>query len=340
MRTSVGIVTLVDFSQRPDQLLHRLFALYEALKGTEFSLTIGHADRGASVDIMLKMRFGQDLLENTRLVSISPEGAPIELARLRNAAVELVSEDVVLILDVDIYPDLRMFRSLVAKIEPAHRISIAPCIYLSPSGTKIIAREGGVEEIIESALCFSPELVLHWALPSSVMAFVRKDYWAVGGFFEGFLGHGYEDFDFMLRLAVYTKMVTPSPKMLRDETYRAPMLSTGFRADLAALCVPNLLEGCIAFHQFHKKYPNSSYQKRRLFNSKIFQNRVFQLIRNNENLSSIDPVPDLIKVFFAECERRGIDPTRFYALFDARPRYLLSRPSFLMRLMSALRRGL
>lgn len=340
MRTLAGIVTLVDFSQRPDQLLRRLIVLGEVLKGTEFSLTIGHADRNTSADIALKALFKQGSLASARLASISPEGANVELARLRNAAVALVHEDIVLMIDVDIYPDLRIFRSLVSKVTPEQRISIAPCIYLSLAGTKVIAREGGDKKIIESALCFSPELVLHWAMPSSVMAFMRKDCWAIGGFFEGYSGHGYEDFDFMLRLAVYAKMVSPSLDILRDETYRAPMLATGFRSELAILCLPNLLEGCIAFHQFHKKDHNSSYQKRRSINSKIFQNRVLQLVQDKENISTNDPVPNLIKVFFAECKRRGVDPLRFYALFDARPRYLLSRPPFLMRVISALRRDL
>jgi predicted glycosyltransferase involved in capsule biosynthesis len=335
---SIGIIALVDFSQRSKQLYGRLRELIRVINSTEFLLIVAHADRNTPYDLALKKFFKDFRSKNIKLVSVIPKYEEAELARLRNEAMRVADVKVVLLVDVDIFPDLKLFRSLASSVFAGERLSMAPCIYLSPLGNKIIDRPGGILKVVESALSFSPDFVMHWAIPSSVMAFRHDDYWSVGGFYEKFRGHGYEDFDFMLRLAMHINLIQPSSDLLIDRTYRAPLLSTGFRAVLGRLCLPNLLCGNIAVHLHHEKDPLSSYQLRRSSNSNIFQNRIRKLNGPNISNAPIRGAQNLIIDFFAECDKHGIDPERFHVLFDSRPRHLLIRRPWWSRATRSLSR--
>lgn len=317
------IVTLVDLSSRSTDLLNRTRSLISALTGTEFNLTIGHLDRGLPADNELKKIIKNVNYANVKIISVPPKMNGIELSRLRNVAVESIGADKFLLVDLDIYPDTRLFRTLLDLVSDIQPLVIAPCIYLTAYGNKLVEKNKK-EYVIASSLHYSGDCVLHWAIPSSVMAVRKKDFIAIGGFHEEYCGHGYEDFDFMLHLALQRGLIKPSTNLLIDRTYRAPMLSCGFRAALGHLCIGNLLDGNIAFHLHHKKDKHSSYYQRRIKNAEIFQERVKNLLDQQSNLTSEDNRVRIIQHFFVECEKRGVDPTKFYSLFDARPRHLIA----------------
>ena len=319
------IVTIADFANRPWQLLERLTELASVLDSSEFELVIGHANREQPADIELKKRMADYV--GVKIISVIPNGNLQELSRLRNAAVSESRSPILILLDADIYPDLALFRALTGKVSAGQRLSIAPCMYLTSAGSKCIKKPYGISHIVNSTLAYSPEFVVHWAIPSSVMALRNSDYWEVGGFFEKYVGHGYEDFDFMLRIALHADLITPTGDLLIDKTYRAPLLSIGFRAALGRLCLTNLLEKNIAFHLYHKNY-NSSYRKRRLENAKIFHKRIMELVCSHEQFIYNGYTLTLINDFFVECLKQKIDPVEFYALFDARPRYMIISKSW------------
>jgi predicted glycosyltransferase involved in capsule biosynthesis len=326
----------VDFGQRSKQLLERLFALIKVLQGTEFSLTIGHADRHTGYDIELKRRFNSSEFSYVRLVSVRPQTKDVELARLRNMAMQEVDEEIVLLLDVDIYPDLDLFRSLTGAVNAGDHISMAPCIYLSSVGNNLLRTPEDVKRVVDNALVNPYNSIMHWALPSSVMSFRRSDYWAIGGFHEEYRGHGYEDFDFMLRFAISKGLIKPSDDLLIDCVYRAPLLASGFRAELGRLCIPNLFDGKIAIHLHHGNYKNSSYRKRRVKNAEIFKQRIREYLVSKVYIPSDEGVPEIIKDFFGECKRRGVSPDRFHTLFDTTPRFQVNRRPWWMRINRAL----
>src|SRR3546814_4358530 len=84
---------------------------------------------------------------------------------------------------------------------------MAPCLYLSPSGTSQISKDARKSHILGPTLNFSPDLAMHWAMPSSVVGPRRADYMEVGGFHEHYEGHGYEDHDYLLRYALAKRVV-------------------------------------------------------------------------------------------------------------------------------------
>lgn len=326
----VSIVTIVDLSSRSKQIEERVLKLIISVVGSEFSLFIAHADRGTRSDSRFKKAVS--VFPNIFCISVSVSGTAVELSRLRNEAIKYVNGGIILLLDVDIYPDLRLFRSLAALVEAGNPVVIAPCIYLTSLGTRLLEESLAANMIVDSSLNFCSDYVLHWALPSSVMAFDYSNYVAIGGFYEGYVGHGYEDFDFMLRLALHAGIIKASPELLIDSTYRAPLLSIGFRAILARLCLSNLLDKNIAFHLFHGKDLLSPYYRRRTFNAEIFNCRLKGIVSSYSYPKSQQSTRALIDDFFIQCDQRGTDPSNFYSLFDARPRHLFISKNWLMRL--------
>lgn len=324
-----SIITPVDLSRRPRQLIARVERLAIATAGTSFRVVIGHADRQRSVDRCLRRRMAP--YGHVHLVSKPTETSLSNGSRLRNAAAKEAGDDVLLLVDADIAPDIDLFCALSGGISPKATIQMAPCIYLSRQGTLEI--ESGVDrfKIISEALCFSTRCVLHWAIPSSVMAVRATDYHAVGGFHEGYEGHGYEDFDFMLRLAIATGALAPSRSLLTDLPYRAPLLAEGFRGVLGTLCLSNLLDNQIAFHLFHGRDNDEAYYRARACNAALFQSRILDLAGVRDTTDGDTPV--IIDRFFALCAVRGIGPSKYHALFDARPRYMLERRGIISRIV-------
>jgi hypothetical protein len=154
----------------------------------------------------------------------------------------------------------------------------------------------------------------------------------LGGFHEGYTGHGYEDFDFMLRFALKKQLLEPSPDLLIDRPYRAPLLAEGFRGALGTLCLPNLFQGHIATHLFHHRDSTEDYYAQRTANAHLFSQRMTKLLVDLSVSSLSPPVPPMVSAFYRECKLHGIAPIKFSALFDARPRHLLVKKPWFKRM--------
>lgn len=332
-----SLVTILDLSLRPIQLLNRVKSLALAIAGTEFNLTIGYMERDSKHDHELKKLLDFSLFKNIQLVSvIAKKDSAINLSLLRNIAVEAVESEILLIVDLDIYPDITLFRNLAEKVSKGQNFSIAPCVYLTDHGSRLV-QTLKKEDLIERCMSYSNDIYMHWAIPSSVMALRRDDFLSIGGFFEGYLGHGYEDFDFMIRLASFHGALSITSELLIDKQYQAPLLSEGFRSLLGLLCINNLLEADVAFHLHHARGNRSEYHRQRINNSLIFNQRMKQLIKDSKHLNKCveqNFVPPLISSFFQKCRSKNLDPSKYYSLFDARPKYLLKTRSKWKRLMN------
>ncbi|QEZ42784.1 galactosyltransferase-related protein [Cupriavidus oxalaticus] len=324
----LSIVTPIDLGRRPRELVERVNTLASESESGGLRLIIGHGDRGGRYDSILKE--GMKKYHHVTVVSEKVSSASPNMARLRNIAANAVGSEVIVFFDADIFPDTNLIRTIARQTLSGASLAMAPCLYLSRVGTRRFSSHDCARDVVERAIDFDSGLILHWAMPSSVMAVRSDDYRELGGFYEGYEGHGYEDIDFILRLALVKGLVTPSSSLLIDRPYRAPLLAEGFRGVLSTLCLSNLLDGNIAFHLFHAKDGDESYYQSRNENAALFQRRIGALVaglRQDE-----DACPPIIQAFFSECKRRCIDPARFHALFDARPRYMLQRKALHIRL--------
>ncbi|PQA83789.1 hypothetical protein C5F52_04795 [Limnohabitans sp. TS-CS-82] len=326
----VTIVTPLDLKRRAKGLTERMTHLAEVSSKAGFDLVIGSTDRGISTNEPVKQ-----LMRHHSQVTVifEPEDSELpNLARLRNIAAQAASGEVLLFLDADIAPDIDLFQSLAQQVMQGSSLAMAPCIYLSEQGTRRHATGTPLNKIIQECLNFSPADVIHWALPSSVMAMRREDFLELGGFHEGYTGHGYEDFDFMLRFALRKQLLEPSPDLLIDRPYRAPLLAEGFRGALGALCLHNLLQDNIATHLFHDRDNTEDYYVGRTANALLFRECMTKLLVDLNASSSVSSVPLMVSAFYRECKLQGIAPTKFNALFDARPRHLLVKKPWFKRM--------
>ncbi len=69
----------------------------------------------------------------------------------------------------------------------------------------------------------------------------------MGGFDEDFVGRGGEDFEFMIKLALYKNVIKPTKDLMINKFYKAPLLSEGFRKYLTFNGLPYFFEKKLLF---------------------------------------------------------------------------------------------
>lgn len=316
---NVSIVIPMDLNRRARDLRLRALALTDAVADAAGEVVIALAERGTRDDYELDRDLGKRA--NAKLVRCSPDGPEANLSALRNRAVEASDRSCLLFLDADIAPDAALFASLADKAG-RRPWAMAPCLYLSRAGLEAFGQGTARASLIEQALAFDATNILHWAMPSSVIAMERTAFDAIGGFDETYRGHGYEDLDFMLRFALHHGLVDRHPDLLDDQPYRAPLLAKGFRSALATQCLDNLFDGDVALHLFHPRDNDEHYYRQRETNAALFAERFASLA---DAPRRAEATPPLVAAFFEGCATRGLDPSDYAALFDARPRHMLKR---------------
>lgn len=313
-----AIVIPVDFARRATQLLSRTISLASVLQDAPFEVVVAHNDRGGLHDKMLKLWVRYYGNERLCLVSGKFTEHVGHQSLLRNRAMEQVMSDIALFLDADIYPDKALFAHLMTQVRAGTRLAMAPCLYLTARGTQRLRNSEDVSAAMKDYLAFDRKCVLHMAMPSSVMAVKVADYWQAGGFDERYYGHGYEDFDFMVRFAHWFGLAQPSFDVLVDKSYRAPLLAQGFRATLSQLAVPNLLDERVALHLFHANEIHGQYRERRKKNAVLFRSVLTDLYGNAGRLPPVASRLRLGARFRRECRQRALDPQQFKVLLDNR----------------------
>lgn len=313
----LSIVIPVDLSRRPVNLLMRIRNIVSALRKTSFQIVIGHHDRGGIFDWKLKNLLREEV--GVTLVSKFLIDKETSQSALRNMAVSHARFEIILLLDADIYADTDLLQYLADRVIAGESYVMAPCLYLTPYGTRRLIRKASSTEIVENFLRFNRKEVLHLAIPSSIIAMKRKDYLCMDGFNEAYRGYGYEDFDFMLRLGIRAKKIAVSAQLFLDKTYQAPLLAEGFRAVLARTCIPLVLEKKFAFHLWHPSNKQEKYYWRRTENSEIFQSEAKKIVGIDHFQSEEEELPVLLRDFYRECMKRKIDPADFNVLLHAVP---------------------
>ncbi len=333
----LSIVTTLDLARRPEQLLERLHLLYNFSSGAGFRLVVGHNDRGTRHDVKLRRWHDRHAGTACTLASQRFYAGEVNNACLRNAALGQVATPIVVLMDADIYLDREHVERLAHAVASGTTLAMLPCLYLTNAGTQILLSGGAASALIDDYFNYRRHYVMHLAMPSSVIAFKTSDALGLGGFHEGYTGHGYEDFDFMLRLARNTGLINGSADLLLDKSYAAPLLAEGFRAHLGGLCLREMIEKRFAFHLFHCRDNSEQYYALREKNRSLFQSRIASAFGMSP-LASESATPPLIDQFFALCRVMQRQSDDYFACFDARPGYLV-RTSRVHRMIQRLTRG-
>ncbi|BBV67719.1 TPA: capsular biosynthesis protein [Kluyvera ascorbata] len=251
-----GVLTCIvpiDLRRRPKDIISRAANLSMAAMKDNVSISFGlnySNDRYERLFIEKMSAFSNVSIE---LVKQKKE---VNLSSLRNAAFSNVGTDDLVLLDVDIYPDFSIFiKDIKNNYYEKDKFIIYPCLYLSKSGSKALKNNNLRRiDLLEKYFLFHRMHFLHLASPSSITLMKKHIYKEIGGFNESYIGHGYEDFDFLIRLCKFYSILPEDTDSFIDKPSRSPLFAIGFRRFLGRLCFPKLLSKEILLHIYHDKY--------------------------------------------------------------------------------------
>jgi len=256
--------------------------------------------------------------KNVEIVFSYKKSASVNSALLRNIAFERCSTRYVALFDVDIYPDFNIILKYLDKLKNGVKpFFILPCLYLTKSASNALMKSRINTEVLKKQyFSFSRKEFLHLASPSSLTIMHSSDYVALHGFDSYYEGHGYEDFDFLIRLCELHGLLINTQDLLIDKTSRSPLFSVGFRKHLGLLCIESLVKKDIFFHLFHEKNNESEYLSSRKRNKTYFMLKFKKY--------SIDkPVEVFLLNYFIEyCNCKGLDIRDYSILFENKPGHI------------------
>ncbi|EIX8705493.1 capsular biosynthesis protein, partial [Escherichia coli] len=178
----------------------------------------------------------------------------------------------------------------------------------------LIKKKISVELLKKRYFDFSRKEFLHLASPSSITILKSESYKKIHGFDESFQGHGYEDFDFLIRLYNHHFLSKLKSDFLIDKPCHSPLFTTGFRKYLGEYCLDILLQKDLALHLYHDKKHNDSYYSAREENYRIFRDKYKNAISDECHYDTT-----LLLSFIQRCIDRGDDIRDYSIYFDNKP---------------------
>lgn len=317
----------IDLSQRPVDIINKAKRILAAARSSKLKVSFGHNDLGTRHDITFK-----------RLVNFYPEAEissgkfysnEVNTSLLRNEAFKNVKTPYTLLLDIDIWPELELFAKHLKKVESKEQpLSIIPCLYLTKLGSKqLTTKKVSPDKLKEKFFNYSRKEFLHLASPSSITILESNDYVAAGAFNEEFRGHGYEDFDFLVRLMSLHGKVSASADFLQEKSSRSPLFCIGYKRSIGEFCMEALLEKDIALHVHHEKPDKTDYQSARTRNYHLFSS----LHSHRVNQTNRDD-PTLLSAFSKLCESKQVSVQELSILYDNKPGHIDRFDTFKRRL--------
>ena len=317
----------IDLIARSLDITRRAINLAKVFSGAGFKIIFAHNDRGCTADRSFVEAIGRGKYPGVTVVSEGIYSGVVNASKLRNFGAYFVQTELVLLLDVDIWPDVELFKRRAQAVSISGGFDMVPCLYLTQRGTESIQRSNDYSSLIEKYYNFGRGLFLHLAAPSSIITLRKASYEAILGFDESFEGHGFEDFDFMVRLAQHYNELDAGNDFLEDMAARSPLFAEGFRRDLARACIPALINKDLALHLYHPKGDLKVYQGQRRSNYSRFAEKYYGLSHEAKKGSRT-----LIPEFVTAAECRGGSVSDYGIYFDNKPGHVDRFDTFKKRL--------
>ena len=296
--TNLTVVTTLDFLNGDKKLLERALYFIKSAQKIGVNVVIGLAARNNKVQLTfekLASNYTCCLIEKVQCM-----GIVINNSLLRNVALSKVSTAFLIYLDIDIFLDKDLLIDMVKSTEK-EQFSAVPCLYLSESESKLFQKQANPKAgtVINKYLNGDKACYRNLALPSSVIMLTKDLAQRIGPWDILFNGHGFEDFDYEIKLFKELNLLTFDEESKVYNPTQACALMRGFRADLALFYTKNLFSKKWAIHLFHEVRNRANYSKMRqqnhtYFNNKHFKNENDNLLR--QTLDSFFSVPKILSV--------------------------------------------
>lgn len=210
----------------------------------------------------------------------------------RNLGISKARAGVVLCLDVDYHLSKANLSKLlklikIKQIDSNPNAFLAlPCIFLKESADEYLKSFESEfwDFCIQKDLLFSQKHIRFLAPLSSSVLMNKHKFLELGGYDDAFIGHGYEDFDFYVRLLKSAALFEKMPKDLAyDERSWQFTHFKGFRSWFKLVGQEAMLNGIYLYHFYHNEPNQNGYLDNRELNHQIFYQRLKH--KNLQNLS-------------------------------------------------------
>lgn len=313
--TKFTAIVPIDLVSRADDIVGKAVLLAKAFSAYGAAIVFAHNDRRGAADKKFVQALSVARYPGVVVVSSNFYDGVVNPALLRNVAAPQVQTPVMLLLDVDIFADMDLFQFYADSVGRSAPFSMLPCLYLTKLGTKkVLAGELTPSTLKAEYFEFSRKYFLHLASPSSIIFMSTPAYHEIGGFDERFSGHGYEDFDFMVRLAVHYKVIEKPDDFMVNIVARSPLFVQGYRRELGRLVIPSLIKKDLVYHLHHERGERGDYSTQRRRNFELFKSK-------NEHCSDSSTRQDktLLTAFICAVSELGLDVADYGIYFDNKP---------------------
>ena len=253
--------------------------------------------------------------------------------KCRNLGAKRARFEALFFLDADCYLSHLSFQRLLnlIKLKQISQLENAflmlPCLYLNKEASEILSKKD--ESLWESLALLDlhkdkKELILNFALASSLIALNKKAFLSLNGFDESFIGHGYEDFEFVLRFLKKYVCFEKLPSNLEFDSRNWEFKAfEGFRALFSLLGLEGVFYGLYPLHFWHENPNQNGYLDNKEKNHALFYKELKNtkmLLQKNPQKSFIGLNSIVYKPYL--CEQRHfsflkarLSHTKIYRLF-------------------------
>ncbi|EAL2420712.1 capsular polysaccharide export protein, LipB/KpsS family [Campylobacter jejuni] len=207
--------------------------------------------------------------------------------RCRNLGAIYANSKVIMFLDVDCYISLLSLEKILNLIkiknitQNINEILVLPVVYLSQEGSKYIYHQEKKiwDDIIKDDLISGKrKFISFFSLVSSSIIVNKYKFLELGGNNEEFIGHSYEDFDFLARLLYSVAKFEKMPKAIYyDEKSWDLNNFKGFRAWFSLFGYEMSFHGVYIYHFYHEEPNQNNYMSYRHKNRKMFYKNLANL---------------------------------------------------------------
>ncbi|ELF2320813.1 glycosyltransferase [Campylobacter lari] len=215
--------------------------------------------------------------------------------KCRNLGASFANSDVVMFLDADCYFSTRSLELILQLIDikniaqNINEFLVLPVVYLSKEGSEFIYTQGKDlwDGLIKNDLISGKrEWIKFYSLVSSSVVLNKHKFLSLGGYSEAFIGHSYEDFDFLARLIYSGVEFQKIPKALPyDEANWELSSFKGFRVWFSLLGEEMSFHGIYMYHFYHEEPNQNDYMSNRRKNHKLFYKNLSNI--KNYHLKSL-----------------------------------------------------
>ena len=316
-KNQLTFIVPLDFSRRSKGILVRAIQLADFFEKNENPLIFGlNLNNKYYADLI------QNKLKNYRYISFASYCSDeINLSKLRNIALKQVKTTHVVFLDVDIHIETYCFNFFLKSVNK-NELNIYPCLYLTKKGSSFF-KKIKYSDFINLYFDFRRDLFLHLAFPSFILVCDLKSIVKINYMDESYKNHGYEDFDFILRLMKHKGMFNQDEiSLFSDCKYTSIAAMSGYRLQISLPFLSNLTNGYYFFHIYHGKSRVDDYYSNQ--NKLYFNKKMIEIFSTNEIVSTFEA--DLYDNFYIQfrqyCLDQKIDFKKYLVFFDPSPGHM------------------